>query len=342
MDLFREPPFAFALGVVSGVAIGFSTLKCLDSFYGSKATTPVSPNDGGSVLSDLLLNTSVEYLLGPNRSVVVIEYRDTIDHVLMVMEESNIISVPVVDLEKRRYVGMLNVLDIVGFLSINYSTNWNEELANLSVAEVLKSNREPFLPLYTTSPVALLLHVMTSLANEVPIMGAEGQIINVVTRHDVLWFMQENIDALGPRVDASVQSVMQLTSVVESVEADSKVADALKLMIKKGISELAVVSSNTAENEQVGGVLVGNLCASDFRRLSVFNFSRINEPVSKFISHDPSALVSVDSNASLRVVIQKFVNTKAPVLWVVDSTFRPISCITLKNITKLILNFSSH
>jgi len=273
--------------------------------------------------------------------VVLTEYRDTIDHVLMVMEESNIVSIPVVDLEKRRYVGMLNVLDIVGFLSVNYSSNWNDELANLSVAEVLKTNREPFLPLYSTSPVALLLHVMTSLANEVPIMGAEGQIINVVTRHDVLNFIKENIDSLGPRVDSTVQSVMQLTSAAESIEPESKVADALKLMMKKGVSELAVVSASSSSDSQ-GGVLVGNLCASDFRRLSVFNFSRINESVSKFINHDPGALVSVDSTATLRAVIQKFVATKAPVMWVVDSGFRPISCITLKNITKLILNLASH
>jgi CBS domain-containing protein len=280
--------------VLSGVALGFTACRWVEQREVKPAT--LSSANEGSGLSDLLLNTTVEYLLGPNRSVVVIEYRDTIDHVLMVMEESNVSSVPVVDLEKRRYVGMLNVLDIVGFLSANYTTNWNAELANLSVAEVIKSNREPFLPLYTTSPVALLLHVMTSLANEVPIMGAEGQIINVVTRHDVLGFIKENIDSLGPRVDASVQSIMQLTSVVESVESDGKVADALKLMIKKGVSELAVVSTNEDER---GGILVGNLCASDFRRLSVFNFSRVNEPVSKFISHDPSALVSVDSSASL-------------------------------------------
>jgi len=337
MDLFKDPPFSFAVGLVSGVVLSYSAWRWLDQ---SKPSLIISPTEG-SVLSDLLLNTTVEYLLGPNRTVVVIEYRDTIDHVLMVMEESNIVSVPVVDLEKRRYVGMLNVLDIVGFLSANYTTNWNEELANVSVAEVLKSNREPFLPLYATSPVALLLHVMTSLANEVPIMGAEGQIINVVTRHDLLSFIKENIDSLGPRVDASVQSIMHLTSAVESVESDAKVADALKLMIKKGASELAVVSSFAADDDN-GGVLVGNLCASDFRRLSVFNFSRVNEPVSKFISPDPSTLVSVDSSASLRSVILKFVSTKAPVLWLVDSSFRPISCITLKNVTKFILNMASH
>lgn len=301
MELLREPQFAFAVGLVSGVALGYSALKWLDQATTTKPAVNVnSATEAGSGLSDLLLNTTVEYLLGPNRTVTVTEYRDTIDHVLMVMEENNIVSVPVVDLEKRRYVGMLNVLDIVGFLSINYSTNWNNELANLSVAEVLKSNREPFLPLYSTSPVALLLHVMTSLANEVPIMGAEGQIINVVTRHDVLYFVQENIESLGPRADVPVQSVMQLTSPVECVEADSKVVDALKVMIKKGVSELAVVSSAPSSTDgHSGGVMVGNLCATDFRRLSVFNFSRVNEPVSKFISHDPSGLVTVDSTASL-------------------------------------------
>lgn len=339
MALFRDPPLSFAVGLVSGVALGYSAFRWLDGSYGSKAI-PVQPSDATSVLSDLLVNTSVEYLLGPNRSVIVIEYRDSIDHVLMVMEENNIVSVPVVDLEKRRYVGMLNVLDIVGFLSTSYSTNWSEDLPNLSVAEVLKTNREPFLPLYTTSPVALLLHVMTSLANEVPIMGTEGQIVNVVSRYDVLRFIQENLDALGPKVDASVQSLMQLTSSVESVEADTKVVDSLRLMIKKGVSELAVVNSASSTG-QGGGVLVGNLCASDFRRLSVFNFSRVNEPVSKFICPDPSALVSVDSNASLRTVIQKFVNTQTSVMWVVDSSFRPIGSITLKNITKLILNLAA-
>lgn len=346
MELLNKPPFAFAVGLVSGVALGYSALKMLDQT--NNAPKPVAnvpatnESNSSSGLSDLLFNTTVEYLLGPNRTVIVTEYRDTIDHVLMVMEENSIVSVPVVDLEKRRYVGMLNVLDIVGFLTINYSSNWNDELANLSVAEVLKSNREPFLPLYSTSPIALLLHVMTSLANEVPIMGAEGQIINVVTRHDVLWFVQENMDALGPRVDAPVQSIMQIMSSVETVEADAKVVEALKVMIKKGTQELAVISPSPSSLDTTGaGVLVGKLCASDFSRLSVYNFSRVNEAVSKFISHDPNGLVTVDSTATLRSVVQKFVSTKAPVLWVVDSSFRPISCITLKNITKFILNLAN-
>lgn len=83
---------------------------------------------------------------------------------------------------------------------------------------------------------------------------------------------------------------MKLTSVVESVESETKVSDALKLMIKKGVSELAVVGATSGNNStlfliilmyllsfaaQGGGALVGNLCASDFRRLSVYNFSRV-------------------------------------------------------------------
>lgn len=41
---------------------------------------------------------------------------------------------------------------------------------------------------------------------------------------------------------------MKLTSVVESVESETKVSDALKLMIKKGVSELAVVGATSGNN----------------------------------------------------------------------------------------------
>jgi len=334
MDILKEPPFSFAVGLISGLALGYSAYKWLEAPASSSSSKTTSSTDSISALSDLLLNTSVEYLLVPNRSVVAEDFRGTIDHALLLMQEGGVVSIPVVDLEKRRYLGMLNVLDIVGFLLTNYSTNRDDEIANLSVAEVLKSNREPFLPLYATSPLALLLHVMTSLANEVPIMSAEGQITNVVTRHDLLRFVQENLDVIGPRVDGTVQSIIHLTSGAEYVETDTKVADALKLMIKKGISEVAVVDS--------GGKLVGNLVASDFRKFSVYNFSKINESVSKFMSPDPNSVVTVDPNASLRTIVQKFVNTKTPVIWIVDSQTRPTGCITLKSISKLILEFSMH
>lgn len=74
------------------------------------------------------------------------------------MEENNVVSIPVVDLEKRRYVGMcstfyiisgahtftgmLNVLDIVVFLANKYNQQENGQemaasLRSVSVAEVL-------------------------------------------------------------------------------------------------------------------------------------------------------------------------------------------------------------
>jgi len=262
----------------------------------------------------------------------------------MLMEDYNIVSIPVVCLEKRRYVGMLNVLDIVSFLATNFnnqSENKQELAATLrsvSVAEVLKSNREPFLPLYATSPLTLLLHVMTTLADEVPIMDNDCQIVNVANRFEVLRFIQENIEVLGPKADGTVRSLLHSIngiSVLDTIDSDTRVVDALSIMDKTGVSELAIV--NTV------GRLEGNLVAADLRRLSVYNLSRIFEPVSKFVSASTSSIVWVEPSASLRYVINKFVETQTPVVWVVDDSTsnRPIDSITLRSIMKLLLDLTS-
>lgn len=56
MELLKEPQFAFAVGLVSGVALGYSALKWLDQSSSSssiiKPASSVSSSDG-SGLSDL-------------------------------------------------------------------------------------------------------------------------------------------------------------------------------------------------------------------------------------------------------------------------------------------------
>lgn len=54
MELLKEPPFAFAVGLVSGVALGYSALKWLDQ--ANNVTKPASvptTTESGSGLSDL-------------------------------------------------------------------------------------------------------------------------------------------------------------------------------------------------------------------------------------------------------------------------------------------------
>jgi len=349
---------AFMLGALAGTTLTYGLLKVLKLAAHDNATKqqqgPATGQDSASALSDLLQNTGIEYITTPTSKAVILieyhsttdEYRSSIDFALMLMEDNNIVSIPVVCLEKRRYLGMLNVLDIVAYLAANFTSSSQENrqelaaaLRTVSVAEVLKSNREPFLPLYATSPLTLLLHVMTTLADEVPIMGSEFQIVNIVHRLDVLKFIQDNIETLGSRADCAIHTLVGAlhgTSVLETVDTNSSVVDAIKIMDKTGVSELAIVNST--------GKLEGNLVAADLRRLSMYNLPRLYEPVSKFVSTSPDCIVWVEPSSTLHNVISKFVETKTPVVWIVDSStsFRPIDAITQRTIMKLLLDFASN
>jgi len=170
-------------------------------------------------------------------------------------------------------------------------------------------------------------------------MGNDCQIINIANRVDVLRFVQENIDVLGLRADVAVRRLLGSlhgVNVLETIDVDSRVVDALGIMDKTGVSELAIVNTS--------GRLEGNLVAADLRRLSVYNLSRLYEPVSKFASASPDSIVWVEPSATLRHVISKFVETKTPVVWIVDNatSFHPIDSITLRGIMKLLLDFSSN
>lgn len=92
-------------------------------------------------------------------------------------------------------------------------------------------------------------------------MGSESQILNIATRVDVLRFMQDNIDLLGPRADNTVRTLISSSngvSVLETIDVDSRVVDAIRIMAKTGGTELAIVNAT--------GRLEGNLVPADLRR----------------------------------------------------------------------------
>jgi len=353
---------SFILGALAGASLTYGFIKITNASQNTLQSTsnigysPSTYQESSSALSDLLKNTSIEYLLTPTKKPVTVieyrssvdEYRSSVDYALMLMADLNIVAIPVICLEKRRYVGMLNVLDIISFLASRFNSpdktledKREEELAaelrSVSVAEVMKYNREPFLPLYLTSPLTLLVHIMSSLADEVPIMGSEYQIVNIANRVDVLRFIADNIDVLGARADALVSSLLprREPGTLATIDIDTRVVDALALMDKTGVQELAIVNAF--------GKLEGNLCAADFRRLSTYNLARLYEPVSKFVSLGQDSAVCVEPECTLRFIINKFVDTRTTVVWMVDnfSSTRPVDSISIRSIMQMLLDFAS-
>ncbi|GAM27687.1 hypothetical protein SAMD00019534_108630 [Acytostelium subglobosum LB1] len=289
----------------------------------------------GNLLVDLLQNTHIEYILGHDtHHVITIDSTATLDYALMRMNESNVVSLPIVDLQNKRYIGMLNIVDVCSYLGAHVPS---EVAPNTSVAEVLKYNREPFLPLYVNSPIQLLIHIMTQRVPQVAIMSNETIVVDIVSRLNVIKFIYENMEALGNRSNNSITSLNLLSKSVCTIDSSSLVIDAINKLNNEGVSELAIVNQD--------GALIGCFSAADLRKLSIYTFNRCYEPVSKFIKlqdvSDETQLNLISPSSTLRSTIRKFVENDAPILWIVDSQMKPVSSVTQLSLMKFFLNLST-
>ncbi|KAM9968244.1 hypothetical protein ACTFIW_002681 [Dictyostelium discoideum] len=291
-----------------------------------------SSSDIGSIhnLIDLLQNTLIEYILTQETShVITLDSQATLDYALMRMNESNVTSLPIVDLQHKKYIGMLSIVDIATFLGQFPSV----ESPNTPVGEVLKYNREPFLPLFVNSPIQLLIHIMTHQL-QVPIMSNETIVVDIVSRLNVIKFINENIDELGSKANSSVRSLGLLSKEIFSIDMDSRVIDAINLLNSEQITELAVIDKD--------GKLIGTFSPSDLRKLSIYSFNQCYEPISKFIKFPPQdQLILVSPSSTLKATIRKFVDNNAQICWIVDNQLKPISSITQLSLMKFFLNLST-
>eukprot|EP01132_Coremiostelium_polycephalum_P000497 gene497-625_t len=283
-----------------------------------------------SALTDLLQNTLIEYILNDEtHQVITIDSTSSLDYALMRMSESNVNSLPVVDLQFKKYIGMLSIIDIASFLSQFPS----KDSPNTPVSEVLKYNREPFLPLFVNSPIQLLIHIMTHHVSQVPIMSNQTIVVDIVSRLNVIKFIHENIESLGPKSNLSVRGLGILSESISIINSNQTVLDAIKLLNLDQVTELAVVDENKK--------IIGCFSASDLRKLSVYSFNRCTEPISQFIKLNPEELNYITPSSTLRSAVRKFAENDAQTLWIVDTQMQPVSSITQRSLMKYFLNLST-
>ncbi|EGG18788.1 hypothetical protein DFA_02527 [Cavenderia fasciculata] len=314
-----------------------SSLQSSSGGINHKRSRSLSNSTDASIsLVDLLQNTLIEYILGDDtHNVITIDSLSTLDYALMRMNENNVTSLPVVDLQHKQYIGMLSIVDVCSFLG---SQPTNEFAPNTSVAEVLKYNREPFVPLFVNSPIQLLIHIMTQRVSQVAIMSNETVVVDIVSRLNVIKFIYDNIEALGNKSSASLSSLSLLSKSITTINSSQKVIDALHKLNNEHITEIAVVNDD--------GHLIGSFSSSDLRKLSIYTFNRCLEPISMFIkvSEDPLAIdesIIINPSSTLRSTIRKFVESESPILWIVDNQNKPVSAVTQLSLLKYFLNLST-
>jgi len=221
---------------------------------------------------DFLKNTSVAVL--PKVSVLYyVNSSDSAAHTLRLLAQHNVLSMPVLDKSLNQYIGFVDMVDIVSLIVDIYSEadimaenfytllEQSERFKNTKVSEIINiSARNPFIPVPETSSLYTAVELLSKhKVHRVPVIDAEGHIVNLITQSSLIAFIAENVDKLGSVVNQTVGSLLLGHKDVVTVNINARVIEAFNLMDKKSVSAVAVVDDE--------GKLVGNISVRDIRTI---------------------------------------------------------------------------
>jgi len=314
--------------------------KLKEKFPDFNSTTPpgspVVPKASavGHQLRLLLSQYTVSQVVSPRRRLILLEAHDTIDHCLMTLQDNGITAVPIVDLQQRKYLGMVSALDLAAYVASLFpqSEELPDKLPNAELESIVNiSKMNPFLPQPLSSSLPAVMKIFIQGVHRLPLQDEKGNICALVTQTDVLRFLMDHYnDFVGTEhrsslILPSVSEIGLTKRPIQKIPASNSVVSVIDNLYK--VSALALVDEE--------GRLVGDMSAECLRILSIHNFKRIYLPAEHI---GDRGCVRVEPDAQLDEVINAILDAGKHRAWVVDGEDRPRSLITMTDIIRKLLS----
>jgi len=173
--------------------------------------------------------------------------------------------------------------------------------------------------------------------HRIPIIDEDRRLVNLITQSQVIDFVAQNLDLMGPRKNKPLSEIPELFHFVEKILSDQEVIESFKLMEKKNVSGIAVVNAED--------VLVGVISTKDLKGIAIDGkwASRLFLTLDAYFqevlteypnTRRPSDPVFVSPNDTLGTVIQLIHTNKVHRVFICDEKKRPIGVVGLKEICK--------
>lgn len=315
----------------------------------------------------LVINTPAESFAieGPPEKtpIFVAERHDKLVDVFRGMIEKNILSVPVLLREEKRYFGFIDMADIVRYIVSHFGARahhdrdfWElvkeeEKFQGKTVNDIMQYPvrwRNPFHPVVRGYSA---MSVLEPLAHEpdllrIPIVDRDTrQMYNLVTISQYGRWLHQNIASLGTIKDKPLSLfTVPLTKKVVSVSEDDIAITAFQKMIDENVTGVAVVNE--------AGRLMGALSMRDIKIIShdARLFWRLNQTVHNFLlklrseyqeKHSrPQRVVSADLEDTLANVVEQLATERIHNVFIINNhrEKKLIGVVNLKDIANEILN----
>ncbi|KAL2634782.1 hypothetical protein R1flu_006261 [Riccia fluitans] len=266
---------------------------------------------------------------------------------------------------QTQYIGIVSVLDVVLHIADNVSSP-RKDMDILAVNIIGQSDESR--TLWTLSPNTTLLEAMEPLSKGVhrflvPVGGMADPSVTgaetvesapkfvFLTQTDIVRFLLQNLDMLGPVVGRTVESLGLIDSGIPplAVPANMALVDVLRLMRKEGgLTAVAVVAPmngitpGSQPKPMRGGQILGTLSASDFRGLGPDSLRTLTDfSVSQFLmtmsgAKTPRAPVTCRPTTPLGTMMGSAITSKVHRVWVVNDDGWLVGVVTFSDIIRAV------
>jgi len=286
--------------------------------------------------------------------------KTTINEALHGLAEHNYLSAPVWDEESKKYLGFVDVCDLlavsvsldslVHLLPVGMLTSPKKSKANTSpaLAEIFESGSSPsspWCPVEEGTPMKVVLKLLATKARRVPVLSkTTGRVKQIISQSAVVALLHERLksDVLP---DTPMNSGVGIKEVL-GVSENDKARDAFEMMVEKNISAVAVFDAD--------GALLSCISTKDIRvlpRIESAGLDGVNPldlTAREFVSmvrlatekdgKTHAACVAVPVDSSLSVVLGKMAVTKVHRVFIVHQDHRAVGVISASDIIFILNN----
>lgn len=300
-------------------------------------------------------NLSARSLIQTKYSLVILKKDEKVSEAISKLGYWKISSAPVVS-EKQKLSGLVDMLDLLTFAGGKMafknpdptsSRKAANEFLNKTVGDLIDvSGRDELYLIYDNSPFQEVINMLSKPnIHRVIVKNEEDKCEGIITQLDIIRFLGKHKKEFASILDKRIKDIWKIgEKKVETINYDNFVITALVQLIEKEISGLAVVNTQ--------GQIVGNLSASDLKRMDVSNPAQLTYdiyesikifmniegkekqlPKGRLPTFDP---IFVKSENTLGEMIDIVITKGVHRVFVVDDNKRPVLEISLCDIIQQI------
>jgi len=294
-----------------------------------------------SIMADFLLLPS-ELAVGKQKLIYALA-KNTTKELLRILQSNSVVSVPVWDDQEKRWIGLIDMLDIVAahnMLDWSATTVDLQELfktfgtSSMMAREIISKSPRTTKHLIIVCSGEPLINSMQYLTENHKILigpqnGTDPKAFYLLSQMDIVRQLAK-VD-LGPHAKRKIEELIHQKNICSVTENDIA-KDAFETMHNNHLRALAVVDSK--------GILTANISISDLKALDGDNIGNIMLKVKAFLTsahgEKPAVPIVCKPMDNLEQILPKILIAKVHRVWLTNSAEEPIGVVSLTDIIKLL------